>query len=59
MPRRDRNRLLCNDFQCVRQFAFVILWRRLGPAAVMPSAQGFYHAVVEPRSRLAREQPQR
>jgi hypothetical protein len=25
----------------------------------MPSAQDFYHAVVEPRSRLAREHPQR
>ena len=32
---------------------------RLGPAAAMPSAQDFYHAVVEPRSRLAREHPQR
>jgi hypothetical protein len=25
----------------------------------MPRAQDFYHAVVEPRSRLAGEQPQR
>jgi len=27
----------------------------LGPAAVTPSAQDFYHAVVEPRRRLARQ----
>jgi hypothetical protein len=33
--------------------------RLLGPAAVMPSAQDFYRAVADPRSRLAREQPQR
>jgi len=31
MPSGDRNRLLCNDFQCVRQFACGILCRRLGP----------------------------
>ena len=133
MPSGDRNRLLYDDFQCVRQFASGILCRRLGPhnppaldreplsqpvegtvrplpaavqpmrvdhrridvlvpqqflhrpdvvtvlqtpvkadeaatpvdvgllgpAAVMPSAQDIHQAVVEPRSRLAREQPQR
>lgn len=31
MPSGDRKRLLCNDFQCVRQFASGILCRRLGP----------------------------
>jgi hypothetical protein len=29
-----------------------------GTAAVVSGAQGFYHAVVEPRCRLTREQPQ-
>ena len=133
MPSGDRNRLLYDDFQCVRQFASGILCRRLGPhnppaldreplsqpvegtvhplpaavqhmrvdhrrldvlvpqqflhrpdvetvlqtavkadeaanpvdvgllgpAAVKPSAQDFYHAVVEPRSRAARDESQR
>ena len=31
----------------------------LAPAGVMPSAQDFWHAVVESRSRLARKQAQR
>jgi len=115
MPRRGRDRLLCNDFQCMRQFASGILSGRLGPhnppaldreplsqpvegtvhplpaavqdmpvdprrldvlvpqeeaanpvdvgllgpAAVMGGPQGLHRAVVQPRSRLAREQPQR
>ena len=31
MPSRGRNRLLCDGFQCVRQFVSGILCRRLGP----------------------------
>jgi len=32
---------------------------QFGPAAVMPSAQGFYRMVVEPVTRIARDHPQR
>ena len=31
----------------------------LGASAVNSAPQDFYHAVIEPRDRLAREQPQR
>lgn len=31
MPRRGRNRLLCNEFQCMRQFASGMLSGHLGP----------------------------
>ncbi len=31
LPRPGRNRLLCNDFHCMRQFASGMLCGRLGP----------------------------
>ena len=57
LRRPGRNRLQCNDFHCMRQFASGMLCGRLGPHNPPLRLRNPTHPVVDPCCWLVREQP--